>query len=141
MGCDMVVALGPATVKGCTIFGHNAHHPLDASPRLFHLPGREFAAGEKVRLQHLVLPQVRQTWTILGSQPPGCWGLEHGMNEHQVAAGCATWLSKLAITGPALTGPDLVRLVLERCRSARQGLDLLTDLVTRHGQGSGNGRP
>ena len=35
---------------------------------------------------------------------------------------------------PGLTGPDLVRLALERCGSARQALDLLTDLLARHGE-------
>src|SRR5262249_2900183 len=33
-----------------------------------------------------------------------------------------------------LCGTDLVRLVLERSHSARQGVDLLTDLLERHGQ-------
>ena len=41
-----------------------------------------------------------------------------------------------ATARPQVRLTDLVRLVLERCRSARQGVDLLTDMVTRHGQGT-----
>ena len=52
---------------------------------------------------------------------------------YQLAAGYTNWNSVLATTQPTLLASDLVRLVLERCHGARQGLDLLSDLVTRHG--------
>jgi dipeptidase len=87
-----------------------------------------------VRTQFLELPQARQTFTVLGGRTPGCWGLHYGVNENHVAAGCATWRSLLHQPGCCLAGTDLVRLVLERCRCARQGVDLLTDLVERYGQ-------
>jgi hypothetical protein len=70
----------------------------------------------------------------LGSQAPGAWGYEHGVNQHGVAAGRAPLHTRLSSGETGLTGPDLVRLVLERARTARQGVDLLTDLVCRHGQ-------
>jgi hypothetical protein len=40
-----------------------------------------------------------------------------------------------------LLGTDLVRLGLERANSARQAVELLTDLVSRHGQGAYPGCP
>ncbi len=135
MGCDMIVALGQATVNGHTLFGLNSHRPPRQSQALRRLPGRAFALGETVRTQHLVLPQARHTFTVLGSQPWQTWGYQHGLNEHQVAIGCGSWQSKLECDQPGLSGPELVRLTLERSRSACQALDLLTDLIARHGQG------
>jgi secernin len=137
MGSDMAVALGPATANGRPVFGHNSHRPAGECQRLVRVPGREFALGEVVATRHVKLPQVRQTFTVLASQPGDGWGYQHGLNEHQVAIGCSAWSSRLTGSQPGLAGTELVRLLLERCRSARQAVALLTDLVVRYGQGSG----
>ena len=137
MGCDMVVAVGPATENGHTLFGTNRHGVPGGGMALRLNPGRAFALGETVQTQVVALPQARQTFTVLGIQPLNTWGYQHGINEHEVVAGCAAWQSKLARDQPGLAGTDLVRLILERCRSARQGFELLTGLVSRHGQGGG----
>lgn len=134
MGCDLFVALGPATVDGRTLFGLNSHHHARQPQTLRRCPGRPFAPGEMVRASAVELPQVRQTCTVLASQFEDRWGYEHGVNESQLAAGYANWQSLLAATGqPTLLASDLIRLILERCHSARQGLDQLTDLLARHG--------
>jgi hypothetical protein len=137
MDGDMVAALGRATIDGQTLFGHNSG-PLPGPARWLNLTrGRPFAPGEVVRTQHLELPQARETCTVLGSQPRGLWGYDHGVNAHGVGVGRTPLRTRLAGAAPTgLLGTDLVRLVLERCRTARQGVDLLTDLVTRHGQGT-----
>jgi dipeptidase len=135
MGCDMVVALGRATGNGGAIFGHNSHRPPGEGQRLVRLPARQPTAGETVRTQYLTLQEARQTYAVLGSQPQQCWGLTHGVNEHRLAVGCADWAGKLHCDEPGVTGTDLTRLALERCRTACQALDLLTSLVARHGQG------
>src|SRR5262249_11329255 len=134
MGGDLVAALGRATVDGHTLFGHNSTHAPRTCQALRLLPGRCFVSGEKIRTTLLELPQARQTGTVLGSQPHGRWGYQHGVNAHGVAVGRAPLRTRLAADGPGLTGTDLVRLALERARTARQAVDLLTDLVTRHGQ-------
>src|SRR5262249_24339319 len=135
MGCDMVVALGPATVDGLTLFGHNSGRPVGETQHLCLVPGRLFAPGEKVHTQFLELPQVRQTCSVLGSQPDRLWGYQHGVNEHGVAIGLTRLRSRLRCSQPSLLGADLVRLALERAHNARQAVALLTDLITRHGQG------
>jgi secernin len=84
----------------------------------------------------VVLPQVRQTHAVLACRSAGRWGYWHGVNEHHVAAGVTAIRTRLACAGPVLTGTDLVRLALERAASARQAVDVLTDLVNRHGQGT-----
>ena len=138
MGSDLVVALGRATVNGQTLFGQNCHRPAGEALALRRVPGKAFAADETVKTAHAELPQARQTNTVLGAQAPGEWGYLHGVNEHQVAAGCASWHSQFLGTGRGLLGDDLVRLVLERAASARQAADVLTDLVRRCGQAGGD---
>lgn len=137
MGCDMVVALGQATVNGLCLFGLNRHGPRAPWPVLRRTIGAEYPPGARIKTSRLEVPQVRQTYTVLGSGLPGDWGLTHGVNEHKVAVGLASWTSKLVAPAPGLHGTDLVRLTLERSRSARHAQDLLTDLIARHGQGQG----
>ncbi len=134
MGGDLVVALGRATVHGQTLFGQNCHRPPHECQILKRTPGRAFAPGETVRTAHAEVPQSRQTLTVLGCQPHHAWGYQCGVNEKQVAVGCAAWRSKLAGERRGLDGPELVRLTLERAASARQAFDVLTDLIVRHGQ-------
>ncbi len=59
------------------------------------------------------------------------------MNEHGVAIGNEkVWTTDDAKAAPAaLLGMDLVRLALERARSADEALDQLTGLLATHGQG------
>ena len=109
MGSDMVVALGPATVDGQTLFGHNSGRPVGETQHLRRVPGRCFPLGEKVRAQFIELPQVRQTFTVLGSQPDGRWGYEHGVNDQGVAVGLTRLRTRLRCPQPGLWGTDLVR--------------------------------
>ncbi len=143
MASDMVVALARATAEGQTLFGHNCNRPAGEVQALVRVPGRPFAPGETIRLAHLTLPQVRHTCTVLACRRVGQWGYVHGVNEHGVAVGVTAIRTRLAGERPGLLGGDLVRLGLERGASARQAVDVLTDLIARHGQADvgEDGRP
>src|SRR5439155_20492108 len=99
-------------------------------------PGGSHAPDERVRATFIELPQARRTHAVLGGRPGGSWGYCHGVNEHGVAAGCTRLRTRLRLDAPGLSGPDLVRLALERGQTARQALLVLTDLITRFGQGA-----
>ncbi|MGF1577773.1 MAG: hypothetical protein ACFCD0_00255 [Gemmataceae bacterium] len=141
MGCDMVVALGPATVNRSTIFGLNSHRPAQELQNIVLNSGARHSPGEMVRVQHMQLSQTKRTFTTLGCQPENCWGYLHGINEHHVAIGCSNWGSLVKSKMQGLLGTDLVRLALERTDSARHAVELLTSLITRHGQGRFAGFP
>src|SRR5437868_415654 len=96
MGCDMVVALGQATVKGQNLFGLNWHGPRAQWPLLRRLQGQMHAPGSVIKTHGQQVPQARQTYTVLGCGPRGGWGLTHGINENHVAIGMANWTSKVA---------------------------------------------
>jgi dipeptidase len=136
MGSDMVVALASATVDGRLLFGYNHNGPPSAGLALKRIPGRSFSLGEKVTTSELVIPQARQTYTVLGLQVTGEWGLRCGANERGVAAGQARIQTRRLAGSPGLTGPELVRLILERATSARSAVEVATDLIGRFGQGN-----
>jgi secernin len=141
MGSDTVVALPRATANGRTLFGHNSNCPGGDGSSLVRAPGRAFELGETVHTPYVALPQVRRTHTVLAGQSSGQWGYEYGVNDCGVAVGATPYPTRLVAEEPGLAGPDLVRLTLERAAGARQAIDLLADLVGRHGQGGYTGRP
>lgn len=66
------------------------------------------------------------------------WGAEMGANEHGVVIGNeAVWtvVEEESSDKPALLGMDLVRLGLERARTAREAMQVITTLLEKHGQG------
>jgi secernin len=136
MGGDMVVALGGATLDGLTLFGHNCRCGRPGLT-LHRGAGRSHAPEERIELGGGVVPQARETYTTIGAQPRGQWGYHHGVNDRGVAAGCTRMRTRLTSERPGPRGPDLVRLALERARTARQAVDHVTDLIRRHGQGAG----
>jgi dipeptidase len=133
------VALGRVTVDGHTLFAQNSDARPDACQVLQSVPAHEHALGEKVPLHGLELPQARQTFTVLGSQPVGAWGFQHGVNEHRLAIGCGSLRTRLSTERPTLSGCDLVRLALERTRQATRAVEFILDLVERHGQRDADG--
>jgi secernin len=98
--------------------------------------GRRASAGCTLRTQYLSIGDVGAHATYL-SCPTWLWGAEHGVNEYGVAIGnerVAT-AHDAAAAKPALIGMDLVRLGLERARSAEEALDVMTGLLVTCGQG------
>ena len=121
-----------------TLFAKNSdRHPNEAQVTEWH-PRRP--AGGTVRTQYLEIPD-EGAYAFVGSRPTWLWGVEHGVNEHGVAAGNEKiWTVDRPADRPALLGMDVVRLVLERARTADEALTVLTALVERYGQG-GSGEP
>ena len=147
--CDTWVALPNATSEGATLLGKNSDRPVfDSQPLVWH-PRRSWAPGSEIDLGRNTIQQVSETYATLGSHPYWCWGYEEGINEHGVAIGNeGVWTKALieqliAYQGgekPAYgpTGMDLIRLGLERGRTAREALDVMTSLIEKYGQfGSG----
>ena len=98
--------------------------------------GRRSSAGCTLRTQYLTIGDTGAHATFL-SCPTWLWGAEHGVNEHGVAIGnerVSTTHDAAAAT-PALIGMDLVRLGLERARSAAEAVEVMTGLLEACGQG------
>lgn len=135
LACDSLVALGSATADGATLFAKNSDRPASEPQPLVQVPARRHPPGATLRCQYIEIPQVTATARVIGSRPHWLWGFEHGLNEHGVAIGNHTVFSKEPLGGLGLIGMDLVRLGLERARSAVQAVEVISGLVETHGQG------
>src|SRR6202044_1670189 len=129
--CDPLCGPGPAGM----VFAKNSDRPV-GEVQLAVPFGRRPTAGCILRTQYLSIGDTGARSALL-SCPTWLWGAEYGVNEYGVAIGnerVAT-VHDAAQARPGLIGMDLVRLGLERARSAEEALDILVDLLTTHGQG------
>jgi secernin len=129
--CDTLCGPG----AGGMVFAKNSDRPV-GEVQLAVPFGRRPTAGCTLRTQYLSIGDTGAHAALL-SCPTWLWGAEHGVNEFGVAIGnerVAT-VHHAAQARPRLIGMDLVRLGLERARSAEDALDILVDLLTTHGQG------
>jgi secernin len=129
--CDTLCGPGPRGM----VFAKNSDRPVGEVQVVMPF-GRRASAGCILRTQYLSIGDTGAHATFLSS-PTWLWGAEHGVNEYGVAIGnekVAT-THDAAAARPALIGMDLVRLGLERSRSAEEALDVMTDLLSTLGQG------
>ncbi len=138
--CDTIVALGSVTADGVTLFGKNSDREPNEAHHLLRIPAARHAPGEKVKCTYVEIPQVEQTYQVLLCKPFWIWGAEMGANEHGVAIGNEAVFTKIPYDKtPGLIGMDFLRLALERARTAREALDVMTDLLALYGQGGNCG--
>jgi secernin len=135
VACDSLVALGAAAADGATLFAKNSDRPAEECQPLVQFGAARHPPGSTVRCQYLEIPQARETARLIGSRPHWLWGFEHGLNEHGVAIGNHTVFTKDPLGETGLIGMDLVRLGLERARSAEEAVEVIAGLIETYGQG------
>jgi dipeptidase len=135
LGCDTLVALAPAALRGAAIFAKNSDRPPGEPQALAAVERARHPGGARVRCQYVEVAQVRETARLVGAGPTWLWGLEMGLNEHGVAIGNETIFAHEAPAATGLIGMDLVRLGLERGASAASAVEVLIELIETHGQG------
>ncbi len=133
--CDTMVALPSATKGNQTIFAKNSDRPAVECQPLVQRAREAHPTGEGTKCQFVELPGVATTYRHIGSRPYWCWGYEHGFNEHQVVIGNEGLASKYEFDSPKLIGMELIRLGLERAETAAEAVTVMTELITKYGQG------
>jgi len=134
--CDSLVAGAAETTAGVALFAKNSDRKSSECQAFLQFPEASHPPRSTVRATHIEIPQVAETYRVMGHSPWWVWGFEHGVNEHGVAIGNQTVFSNEPIEqAPGLIGMDLVRLALERGRDAREALEVIATLIETHGQG------
>jgi secernin len=133
--CDTLVILGSETRSGHTLFAKNSDRPATECQPLEVVPARRPPPGATVRCTYLEISDAPETLAVLGSRPWWIWGFEHGVNAAGVAIGNEALHTRETPAETGLLGMDLVRLGLERGRTADAAKRAITDLLERHGQG------
>jgi len=133
--CDTWVAMRDATADHSVILVKNSDRPpMEAQP-LVQVPHQKHDAGEMVKCTYIEIPQVAETYEHIGSKIWWSFGYEHGMNEYGVAIGNeAVWSKEPVQWGDGLLGMDLVRLGLERGKTAYEAMHVMIDLLVKYGQ-------
>ncbi|MBR5444634.1 MAG: C69 family dipeptidase [Clostridia bacterium] len=132
--CDTMGKIG----RERSFFAKNS----DRSPNEIQIP--EYHAAKQgltgtVDCTYISIPQAEETFAVLLSRPAWMWGAEMGINEFGLCIGNEAVFTKGAYGKTGLTGMDMVRLALERSKTAEQALALLISLLETYGQGGNCG--
>jgi len=132
--CDTIGKLGRAV----SFFAKNSDRSPNEVQLLEYHPAAEGLSGD-VACTYLSIPQAERTYGVLLSRPSWMWGAEMGVNEWGLCIGNEAVFTKGVYGRTGLTGMDMVRLALERCRSTKEALELLIELLETYGQGGNCG--
>jgi len=137
--CDVLVAMPDATKRGSVIFGKNSDRPAGECQVLHYAPGRNREPDWRIECCYVSVPEIGESMATLGCRPYWSWGYETGMNEAGVIGGNTAIFTR-SFHNPkhrttlGLTGMELLRLGLERGRSAEKALEVIVDLLGQYGQ-------
>ena len=144
----MILALSCAWVAGiaCTNFLVGKDASVDGSTMisyaadsyalygfLHYAPAADYPAGAMREVKDwdtgkplCSIPQVAHTYNVVGN-----------MNEHQLTIGETTWGGRPELeVGEGIDYGSLIYIALERCKTAREAIKCMTDLVAEYGYAS-----
>ena len=133
--CDTLVINKSCSVYGQNILAKNSDRPTGEPQPLCFYEGKEYPEGTVLHTTYLDIPQVKKTYTVIGSRPYWIWGFEMGYNEMGLMIGNEAEWSRMEEDGEdGLLGMDLLRLGLERAATAREAIEVITALLKQYGQ-------
>ena len=134
--CDTLVAVGKATSDGSVIFAKNSDRDINEGHQILYFPRQTFEPDkDRVKTTYLEIPQVEETYAMILSSPYWMYGCEMGSNERGVTIGNEAVFTKEPERDNGLLGMDLIRLALERSKTASEALDTIISLLSKYGQG------
>jgi dipeptidase len=142
-GCYAVVVGKDASTDGAVLLGHNEQNYGQRFLNFRKVPRIEHKAGQMIKLQGgAEVPQVKESYAFLWSENPGLQYSDGYLNEWGVAVvsdGCPDRgedLQKLEADSQLVKGGIsymLRRLVAERAKTAREGVQIAGELIGRVG--------
>jgi dipeptidase len=128
LGCTSIVVTRGASADGSVLMTYSCdgefHPRMDYTPAADHEPGDSLEITEWGGKVLGKIEQVEHTYAVVDM-----------MNEHQLAIGETTFEGRQELKNPEglLHYWDLIILALERARTAREAVDVITDLVATYG--------
>ena len=133
--CDTVVVLGNSTKDGSVIFGKNSNREPNEVHNIEYIAKQKYKPNSEVKCTYIKIPQVEETYSVLLLKPFWMFGCEMGSNEFGVTVGNEAVWTKEPVKEIGLLGMDVIRLSLERSKTAMEALETITDLFEKYGQG------
>jgi dipeptidase len=131
--CTNLLITNGASVNGSTMVSYSA----DSHTRygtLVHYPAKTYPKGSMVKIYEWgkdrylgEIPQVERTYSVIGN-----------MNEHQIIVGESTWGGVKSQFDPEglVDYGSLMYLALQRAKTAREAIMVITELADRYGYAS-----
>ncbi|MGE0930268.1 C69 family dipeptidase [Peijinzhouia sedimentorum] len=138
--CDTFISFPSHNQGSSILLGKNSDREPNEAQELSYVPAMEYIESV-LQCTYICIPQVKSTYAVILSKPFQMWGAEMGANEHGLSIGNEAVFTKVKFqkVNSGLTGMDLLRLALERCKSAMQAVELITELLTEYGQNACGG--
>lgn len=141
MRCTTIIVGRHASADGSVLIGHNEDLGNASAHHYVFVPGATYPPGSKITLwSGIQIPQVAQTFSYNVTKifdinyNPG--DISSGINEHQVSIANNMAFQRLAANpGPyegRILWSEFSRLTLERARTAREGIQIIGDLVSTY---------
>ena len=132
MACTNFLVGKDASADGSTMISYAADS-YALYGFLHHAPAADHPAGAMREVNDwdtgkplCTIPQVAHTYNVVGN-----------MNEHQLTIGETTWGGRPELeTGEGIDYGSLIYIALERCKTAREAIKCMTDLVAEYGYAS-----
>ena len=131
--CTNILVTKEASKSGSTMISYSADsHTLYGE--LYYRPAATYPAGTMMKVYEWdtgkllgEIPQAEQTYSVVGN-----------MNEHQLLIGESTWggLPQLVDPHGIIDYGSLMYIALQRAKTAREALKVMTDLVAEYGYAS-----
>jgi Dipeptidase len=124
------------------LFGKNSDRSPNEPQFLQHIKAKDYdmSLNPKLKLTYIEIPQVEHTYEVVVSRPEWMWGAEFGFNEFGLNIGNeAVFTKEKYVKEGGITGMDMLRLALERCRSAIGARDYIITLLEQYRQGGNCG--
>jgi dipeptidase len=133
--CDTFVSLAGHNQNHRLIFAKNSDREPNEAHELLYVPATK-CEEKTLKCTYIEIPQVAETHAVILSKPFQMWGAEMGCNEHGLVIGNEALFTKEKFKKKdnGLTGMDLLRLALERCKHSAQALEIITELLEKYGQ-------
>lgn len=119
-----------ASVDGSTMISYSADS-YGLFGELYHWPAQKYAKGEKLKVYEWdsgkylgEIAQATQTYNVVGNT-----------NEHQVTIGETTFTGREELQNPEgiIDYGSLIYITLQRAKTAREAIKIMTDLVAEYG--------
>ncbi|SKA75543.1 Dipeptidase [Caloramator quimbayensis] len=133
--CDTLVALSNSTKNGAVIFGKNSDREKDEPHVVIRVKGEKHEKGKRVKCTYIEIPQANETYDCILFKPSCIWGAEMGVNEYGVVIGNEAVFTKENQGKESLLGMDILRLALERSKTAIEALKNIVCFIKNYGQG------
>jgi len=139
--CDTIVCLPSVTKSGKMIFAKNSDRDPNEPHIIKRIPAKDHDINKNnfVQTTYIKVKQVKHTFAVTLLKPDWIWGAEMGFNEFGVNIGNEAVFTKGKYGEDALIGMDILRLALERSKTAFEALNCITNLLQEYGQGGNCG--